>query len=306
MTRRAFDRFMLHIGVGRAPKLRRLTPQERWALVAGAWALAAESPVRGALLIAEGVPVETRDVADAAGVSRKVAQSALDKSRELSLIETIDGVEWVHDWHDYNPDPRPSDSPEAVAERKRRQRERERERQEREGHDPPVTEMSRVTEGDVTPGSRREGKEKGKSEPDGSDTTSSKEPSSPTSQRQQTASKGQTGRASDREETAEITGLCNLLADLIERNGSKAPTPAQRRSWARDVRLMVERDGRTLEQIEGAIRWCQADSFWRANVLSMGKLRDQFDQMRLQAQRKRASGNAGVLAMLHEMQEDAA
>lgn len=302
---------MLHIGVGRAPKLRRLTPQERWALVAGAWALAAESPVRGALLIAEGVPVETRDVADAAGVSLKVAQNALEKSRKLSLIETIDGVEWVHDWHDYNPDPRPSDSPEAVAERKRRQRERERERQEREGHDPSVTQMSRVTEGDVTPGRRREGKEKGTSEPDGSDTTTTKDLSSSlTGQRQQPASKGQTGRASDREETAEIAGLCDLLAELIERNGSKAPTAAQKRSWARDVRLMVERDGRKFEEIEGAIRWCQADSFWRANVLSMGKLRDQFDRMRLQAQRRagstKAAGNAEVLAMLRAQQGQAA
>lgn len=145
------------------------------------------------------------------------------------------------------------------------------------------------------------------SEPDGSDTTTTKEPgSSLTSQRQQTASKGQTGRASDREETAEIAGLCDLLAELIERNGSKAPTAAQKRNWARDVRLMVERDGRKFEEIEGAIRWCQADSFWRANVLSMGKLRDQFDQMRLQAERKRASGNAGVLAMVRGMQEDAA
>ena len=49
---------------------------------------------------------------------------------------------------------------------------------------------------------------------------------------------------------------------------------------------MLDRDGRTEQQIHAAIDWCQADEFWRSNVLSMPKLREKYDQLRLQAQRR--------------------
>ena len=44
-------------------------------------------------------------------------------------------------------------------------------------------------------------------------------------------------------------------------------------------------DERNWEQITRAIEWCQADDFWRANIMSPGKLRKQYDQLRLAAQR---------------------
>ena len=43
---------------------------------------------------------------------------------------------------------------------------------------------------------------------------------------------------------------------------------------------------RTPEQIEAAIRWCQADEFWRSNILSASKLREKYDQLRLAAARQ--------------------
>jgi hypothetical protein len=82
--------------------------------------------------------------------------------------------------------------------------------------------------------------------------------------------------------------LSELLADLIAENGSKRPTPSSVLGWQREVRLMVERDGRTLEGIEAAIRWCQADEFWHGNVMSMGKLRKQYDKLRIAAKRETA------------------
>ena len=48
---------------------------------------------------------------------------------------------------------------------------------------------------------------------------------------------------------------------------------------------MLDADERTEAQIEKAMRWCQADEFWRPNILSMPKLRDKYDQLRLAAQR---------------------
>lgn len=80
--------------------------------------------------------------------------------------------------------------------------------------------------------------------------------------------------------------LAVLLADLVEANGSLRPGTGP--AAVKVIRLMVERDGRTTEQIEKAIRWSQADPFWRGVVLSPRKLRDKYDQLRLAAQRSGA------------------
>lgn len=66
-------------------------------------------------------------------------------------------------------------------------------------------------------------------------------------------------------------------------NGCKRPTVTKR--WLAAARLLIDRDGRTPEQVEACIRWCQADEFWRTNILSMPKLREQYDRLRLAAQR---------------------
>jgi hypothetical protein len=84
----------------------------------------------------------------------------------------------------------------------------------------------------------------------------------------------------------DVTRLCARLASHIAANGSKRPAITKR--WRDAARLMLDRDGRTEQQIASAIDWCQADEFWRANILSMPKLREKYDQLRLQAMR--ASG----------------
>ena len=82
----------------------------------------------------------------------------------------------------------------------------------------------------------------------------------------------------------DVDYLCNLLADLIAENGSKRPTPGK--GWHDSARLLIDKDGRTLEQVEAAIRWSQANAFWKSNILSMPKLREKYDTLRLQAQRE--------------------
>lgn len=49
--------------------------------------------------------------------------------------------------------------------------------------------------------------------------------------------------------------------------------------WAKHIDLMVRIDGRTPEDIEKVIQWCQSDSFWMNNVLSTEKLRKQYDAL---------------------------
>ena len=78
--------------------------------------------------------------------------------------------------------------------------------------------------------------------------------------------------------------MAEHLAKRIEDNGSKPPIVTE--SWTKDIRLMIERDGRSVEQIRFIIDWCQDDSFWRSNILSPSKLRAKFDQLRLNAEQQ--------------------
>lgn len=105
--------------------------------------------------------------------------------------------------------------------------------------------------------------------------------------------------------TRETAPLSFLLADLIEGNGARRPRIG--RKWADAERLMLSRDGRDPEQAEKLLRWCQGHEFWRANVLSMPKFREQYDRLLLQARaehrsRKGGGGNAEVVDMLRQVQ----
>jgi len=72
--------------------------------------------------------------------------------------------------------------------------------------------------------------------------------------------------------------LSNLLFNLILKNNPKAKTP-NFNSWAKHIDFAIRIDGRTPEELEQVIRWCQKDSFWQSNILSAEKLRKQFDQL---------------------------
>lgn len=72
----------------------------------------------------------------------------------------------------------------------------------------------------------------------------------------------------------------HLAGRMLENNPkAKHPSEKQLQNWANDVRLMVQRDERSLGDIRTVLDWSQSDSFWRANILSMGKLREKYDQV---------------------------
>jgi len=72
--------------------------------------------------------------------------------------------------------------------------------------------------------------------------------------------------------------LAKLLYDLILENDPKAKNP-KLPNWAADIDKLHRLDGRSFEEIEAVIRWCQQDDFWHTNILSAGKLRSQFQQL---------------------------
>lgn len=82
----------------------------------------------------------------------------------------------------------------------------------------------------------------------------------------------------DRPDTRRV---CEHLADLIEANGSKRPTITK--GWLNQARLMLDRDHREVDKVLKAIDWCQADPFWKANILSVEALRRQYEKLRLRA-----------------------
>lgn len=83
---------------------------------------------------------------------------------------------------------------------------------------------------------------------------------------------------------ADIEGLLDLLDELIESNGGRKPSRSKKNVDA--ARLLITRDGKSVAQVAAAIRWSQGDEFWRSNILSMSKLREKYDTLRMQAARK--------------------
>jgi hypothetical protein len=79
----------------------------------------------------------------------------------------------------------------------------------------------------------------------------------------------------------DVDRLCERLADRIEANGSKRPVVNDR--WRNAARLMLDADGRTEEEVRGCIDWSQQHHFWHRNILSMEKLRAQYDRLLLDA-----------------------
>jgi len=97
----------------------------------------------------------------------------------------------------------------------------------------------------------------------------------------------------------DIDSLCNLLADLIERNGSDRPTVGK--AWLDAARLLLDGNGRDKKpkpfgELESVLRWSQNDSFWKSNILSMPTFREKYDQLRLQRDRGTISVSGPIVA----------
>lgn len=81
----------------------------------------------------------------------------------------------------------------------------------------------------------------------------------------------------------DVEALLDHLDQRLRENGAKVPNRTKRNRDA--ARLLIDSDGCTPEQVRRAIDWATSDEFWRSNILSMSKLREKYDQLRLAAQR---------------------
>ena len=74
-----------------------------------------------------------------------------------------------------------------------------------------------------------------------------------------------------------VDALCAQLATHVVEVAGGSP-PGYGKAWRRECRLMLDKDGWTVEQVAFAIRWLAGPTkdaiFWKTNVLSMPTLRE--------------------------------
>jgi len=90
----------------------------------------------------------------------------------------------------------------------------------------------------------------------------------------------------------EVEDLCKHLAHLITENGNKPPTITK--AWTDPARLLLDRDNRNPDEAHRLIDWCQTDTFWMGNILSMAAFRKQYDKLRMKADQNQGNVNAGT------------
>lgn len=161
MAPRGYNKHFLVVGAGHNKKFVGFSDGERCAHFLGVCALAAQSPVRGYLLLTEDEEITAANVASEASVSLKIARSAMEKLKKRGVLKWDEdlGAWFIHDWDEVNPPPKTDTT---AAERQRRRRAKVKaqteshakvthlsRRDNRDGH-APVTTLSRgEVEGEV-------------------------------------------------------------------------------------------------------------------------------------------------------------
>lgn len=84
--------------------------------------------------------------------------------------------------------------------------------------------------------------------------------------------------------------LAKYLFASINLNDPKAKKPDFQK-WASDADKILRLDKRTMEEIKQVIDFCQSDSFWKSNILSMSKLREKFQQLYLKMKANKDGSN---------------
>lgn len=81
---------------------------------------------------------------------------------------------------------------------------------------------------------------------------------------------------------------CYLLIKIWDRKPDyKLPKLTE---WVKDMDLILRVDKRPPEIVRKIIDWCQQDNFWQSNILSVSKLRKQFDQLELKSNAEQNRG----------------
>lgn len=69
--------------------------------------------------------------------------------------------------------------------------------------------------------------------------------------------------------------------NLIEAGIPTTTIDIAKGTWIDSIRLMIEKDGYTIDDLRGAFRFLEKDAFWKQNILSTSKLREQMHKLKL-------------------------
>lgn len=79
--------------------------------------------------------------------------------------------------------------------------------------------------------------------------------------------------------------------NLIEAGASTTVIDRAKGTWIDSIRLMVEKDGYTIDDLREVFRFLRKDAFWKQNILSTSKLREQMHKLKLKM--KHDNGSRG-------------
>lgn len=101
---------------------------------------------------------------------------------------------------------------------------------------------------------------------------------------------GDTRNVADEPRRADVDQLCERLLGRLQARGVRAKIT---KAWRTEARLLLDRDGRDLDQALWLIDWATDHDFWSANIHSIPKFRKQYDRLRMQAERRPLRAVAG-------------
>lgn len=80
--------------------------------------------------------------------------------------------------------------------------------------------------------------------------------------------------------------LASKLKNNLINDFPKEMKKANLEKWADVIRLMEEKDDRTIKQIEYVINWLPSSEFWFGNIRSAKKLREKFDSLKFEIKKE--------------------
>lgn len=101
------------------------------------------------------------------------------------------------------------------------------------------------------------------------------------------------------DQKSEAYRLSKLLFDLILKNNPHSRLHAYKNEekeaiiqrWAKDIDLLIHKDGQHPSIVEEVIRFVTADGFWGTNILSGAKLREKWDTLVAQMGKKKKAAD---------------
>ena len=82
----------------------------------------------------------------------------------------------------------------------------------------------------------------------------------------------------------DVEALCVRLREHIAANTDRPPNITQR--WRTQARLLLDRDRIEFDEAMRVLDWCQQDSFWMPNILSMPTFREKFARLQIQSRQQ--------------------